>query len=74
MSQINNIFLKKEAAYTILVAIYSFISFLKLKNSSSIVESVGNPKGCPSNGGNSLGVIHITSLSTINTFEKNIPS
>jgi len=38
------------------------------------VESVGNLKGCPSNGGNSLGVIHITSLSTISTFEKNVPS
>ena len=35
----------------ILVAIYSFGSFLKLKNSRIIVEIVGNLKGYPDNGG-----------------------
>jgi hypothetical protein len=37
-------------AYTILIAVYSFSSFLKIKNSISIVENVGKLKGCPSNG------------------------
>jgi hypothetical protein len=33
---------------------------------------VGNLKGCPSNVGNSEGIIYITSLSTISSFIKNI--